>query len=248
LAPYTAGPKVSVASLNLARQTTDIVAAELVKTSIADADVILLQEVVHRKGEAEELEDALARKLGRHAAFAKEFELAPGLTEGLAVLSRYPIRDVEVLPLARYNCLFNSRDRIALAVTTDTPLGPVRLYNVHLDNRLNAGDRVAQVRTAIESAARFPGATLIGGDFNTNHIYWVGRLAPLPYMQRQATAVERIMRSHGFRTPFMKTGPTFDHLGLQLDWLYMNRLKAVQAGIEPVDFSDHHGIWAHLTL
>ena len=248
LVPDTGGPKLSVASLNLARQSASVVAGELARRSLADADILLLQEVVHRDGEAEELEDVLARRLGRHAAFAREFQLAPGLTEGLAILSRYPIRDIEVLPLAEYDCIFNSRHRIALAVTADTPVGPVRVYNVHLDNRLNAGDRVRQVKTAVESAARYSGSALIGGDFNTNHIYWIGRLAPLPYVQKQATAVEKLMRSYGFRTPFMRTGSTFDHLGFQLDWLYVNRLKPVQAGIEPIDFSDHHGIWARLEL
>jgi endonuclease/exonuclease/phosphatase family metal-dependent hydrolase len=244
LAPATTGPSLSVASLNLARQPNDAVMRELESKTVAGADVLLLQELLHRDGETEKLEERIARRFGGHAAFAPEFELFPGAIEGLAIVSRFPIGDVEIMPLARYDCHFHTRHRIALGVTLDTPSGRVRIYNVHLDTRINAADRVAQVKPVVKSAARFNGPSLIGGDFNTNHFYWIGRVAPLPYAQPQGRAVDRLMQAHGFSTPFRRTGPTFDHLNLQLDWLYVNRMKAVQASIEPIEFSDHHAIMA----
>jgi endonuclease/exonuclease/phosphatase (EEP) superfamily protein YafD len=40
--------------------------------------------------------------------------------------------------------------------------------------------------------------------------------------------------------------PTFDHLGLKLDWIFMKELKVLESGVQPIRFSDHHAVWARL--
>jgi endonuclease/exonuclease/phosphatase (EEP) superfamily protein YafD len=52
------------------------------------------------------------------------------------------------------------------------------------------------------------------------------------------------MKRRGYQTPIPTAWPTFDHLGMKLDWIYGFGLKPVAADIFPVRFSDHHAIWA----
>jgi hypothetical protein len=52
------------------------------------------------------------------------------------------------------------------------------------------------------------------------------------------------MIERGFSTPFIGRRATFDHLGMQLDWLYTRGLRATGSGIQPMEISDHHAIWA----
>src|SRR5688572_25278517 len=80
---------------------------------LRNADVLFLQEVV-REGEAS-VADAVAVRLGRFVAFASpEGRSTLG---GLAILSRYPLRDLRIHPLKPQNLVFRSRKRIALAAT-----------------------------------------------------------------------------------------------------------------------------------
>ena len=52
------------------------------------------------------------------------------------------------------------------------------------------------------------------------------------------------MVDQGFSTPFELRRPTFDHLKMQLDWLFCRRLRPSRSAIQPLAFSDHHAIWA----
>jgi hypothetical protein len=45
-----------------------------------------------------------------------------------------------------------SRDRVSLAQTVETPLSDERLFNLHLDSRVNPDQRLAQPSIAIEAA------------------------------------------------------------------------------------------------
>ena len=223
----------------------DHIANEIKATNgLRDADVLFLQEVV-REGEAN-VADAVAVRLGRFVAFASpEGRSTLG---GLAILSRYPLRDLRIHPLKPQNLVFRSRKRIALAATIVTPEGPVRLVNAHLDTRINPAERLAQLSAAIDDASCFYGPTVIGGDLNTNDMQWVSNVVPLPYPGWQASRVRILMESRGFRTPFQTRKATFDHLGMQLDWIYTNGLDPAAHGIEPVEFSDHHAIWVRLVI
>jgi hypothetical protein len=56
------------------------------------------------------------------------------------------------------------------------------------------------------------------------------------------------MTAHGFATPFSASGATFDHLGMQLDWIFANRFVVVDSMVQPLAFSDHHAIRVEYAL
>jgi endonuclease/exonuclease/phosphatase (EEP) superfamily protein YafD len=89
--------------------------------------------------------------------------------------------------------------------------------------------------------------SLIGGDFNTLHMFWIGHQVPILFGQDQAQAVRARMAAHGFWTPFGDR--VTDPLVLQkLDWIYLRGLQATASGVHPMPFSDHHAIWSRLAL
>jgi endonuclease/exonuclease/phosphatase (EEP) superfamily protein YafD len=239
---------LAVASLNIAKVTEiELMAREIEQDALLrTADAVLLQETVKLSSGELSSGEMLAKRLGRVAAFASPDE---GKTfTGLAILSLRPLRDVRVRQLKNVNLVFRTRKRIALAATVDTPYGPVRIINVHLDTRINPKERLEQLGPALEEAAAFAGPVIIGGDFNTNDMQWVSHVVPVPYPGWQAAAVRKLMTEKGFSTPFELRRATFDHLRMQLDWLFTNRLPALRYSIQPIDFSDHHAIWAEFDL
>jgi endonuclease/exonuclease/phosphatase family metal-dependent hydrolase len=238
------GQTLTVASLNIAMVEDPNVIAQEIRTApnLSNADVLLLQEVVNQNHTS--VAEAVARQLGREAAFASpDGVLTKG---GLAILSRHPIADQRVHQLKPQNLVFRSRKRIALAATILTPDGPVRIINVHLDTRINPGERIAQLRPALDDASCFYGPSVIGGDFNTNDMQWVSNVVPLPYKGWQAARVRILMESRGYRTPFQKREATFHHLGMQLDWIYVAGLEPIGHGIDRIAFSDHDAVWTRL--
>jgi endonuclease/exonuclease/phosphatase (EEP) superfamily protein YafD len=235
---------LSVVSLNMAKEA-DVgrIFKELGDhKSILDADVLLLQEVAKPSERAPSVADEIAGRLNRHVLFASPEKLPTTL--GVAIVSKYPLRDAHIRNLRRANLVFRTRSRVALAATVDTPVGPVRIAEAHLDTRINPEARADQIDPVVRDAEAFNGPAVIGGDFNTNDLLWFAAVVPIPAPGRQAAAVRRLMESHGFFTPFGPTGATFDHLGMELDWIYSNRLRPVSAAVQPLDFSDHHAIRA----
>jgi endonuclease/exonuclease/phosphatase family metal-dependent hydrolase len=239
-APASGG--LAVVSLNMAREADAgrIVAEWRARPSLGSADVWLLQEVVHLDGEQPSVAHIVAGELGLHVASAP---MKRGNTvEGLAILSRYPLRDVDVRQLPVFDLVYRSRSRIALAATVDTPSGSVRVFNAHLDTRINARERVAQLAPVIQEAAAWPGPVVLGGDFNTNYMRWIRSLVPIPFAHYQAAPLDKALAARGFSTLLRRTGPTFDHFGFQLDWIYTREMDASEARVQPVDFSDHHAV------
>ena len=211
--------------------------------ALRDADVFLLQEV-----KEEPTQKCVAYRLGTalllHVAYAPA---AAGVTDrGLAILSRFPLRDVQIHALKPYNLHFHSRTRLALSATADTPWGPVRLSDTHLDTRLNTTDRLAQLDPVVRDSAAFAGRRILGGDFNSNPFYWVERVLPLPAIRSQAYAVEEFMTRNGFQTAIPESAATFDYLGMHLDWIWLAGLRPAGSRVIPLDFSDHHAVWTRV--
>lgn len=235
-----------VSSLNLDMETdTDRMTKDVFgNAALQDCDILLLQEVV-RSGDINAAEQ-FALHNGRHVIFAAP---APGDTlSGLAIISRYPIQDTETLRLKQFDLKFRPRRRLALLATVDTPYGPVRIMNTHLDTRINAQSRLEQLTPAIEKLEHFDGPRVIGGDLNTNNNAWIGHTVPLPFLQIQTGAVRELMSRYGFVTPFRTTGPTHRMFGMHLDWIYAKQLDAIDAGVERIAFSDHRAIWARFGI
>jgi endonuclease/exonuclease/phosphatase family metal-dependent hydrolase len=241
-----AAQSITVASLNLAMVTdADAIVKEIrSKPALAEADILLFQEVVVKDGAA--VAERVAKMLGREMISASpDGRNSHG---ALAILSRLPMENPATHKLKPQNLIFRSRSRIALAVTVNTPFGRIRVINAHLDTRINPGERVAQLQAALDDASCFNGPSIIGGDFNTNDMQWVSNVVPVPWPGWQAERVRVLMEQRGYTTPFQVRRATFDHLGMQLDWIYSAGLNALASGIEPLAFSDHHAVWAKLSL
>ena len=237
---------LTVLSLNLAmREDVDQIVAELTRLGIGQADLILLQEVVQR-GEDPDVALQLAARLGLESSYRTAFTLNDEKAVGLALVSRFPARDLRVIDLKPISLRFRSRTRIALGATVDTPAGPVRVYNLHLDTRINLGQRLDQLSAVAREVDATGGPVLVGGDFNTNNNHWLFNALPLPFVGRQGAGVQRFMAENGFRSVFALGRPTHDVLRMQLDWLFLRGLHASSMSIRPVALSDHHALLASL--
>jgi endonuclease/exonuclease/phosphatase family metal-dependent hydrolase len=118
-----------------------IAAALRSRPGLAAADLVLLQEV-----------ESAAKQLDLHCAYAPGYGLPSGGSHGVAILSRFPLRDLEVTELPYNHTVLNSARRVGLGATIDASTGPVRVYAVHLDNRISATERVRQLAPVLDAA------------------------------------------------------------------------------------------------
>lgn len=140
-------------------------------------DVIALQECRPLDGLAgRTTADVLADALGMHAHYATAVAWTageyPGLRagqEGLALITRAPLLDVQTLPLPEAR---PAEARLLLSGRVATPGGPVWVHTTHLHYRLDDGvAREAQV-LAVDAAVRACGRgntdapQILCGDFN----------------------------------------------------------------------------------
>lgn len=213
---------------------------------LAAADVIFLQEVIAPR-DADSSACAVARDRGWHCAYAPGHGLRGG-SLGVAILSRRPLADLQAIALPYFNVRFNAGRRVALAATIDVGGTPVRLFSVHLDNRLDAGQRTRQLAPVIESAAGWDGPAIIAGDMNTSPFTWVGHVFPVPAGTHD-DKIERFVRAHGFTTPVAASGPTHQWLSMRLDAIYTRGLRVGEFQVEHgVRESDHLPMWADVSL
>ncbi|HVV81824.1 MAG TPA: endonuclease/exonuclease/phosphatase family protein [Kofleriaceae bacterium] len=213
--------------------------------ALRDADLLLLSEV-HAHGPCSDACVAGAR-LGMASAYAPGHRQDRG-TEGVAILSRWPLSDVEVIELPYHGVVVNSARRVAVAATAMTGDGPVRVYAVHLDNRIAPSARVAQLAPVLERTRAWPGPVVIGGDFNTSPFSWIGGVVPVP-TGRQHGAVEAAVRRAGLTTPVTGSGATSAWLSMRLDAIYTRGVAVRSFGVSrDVRISDHLPLWADVEL
>ena len=244
--PVISGPGLSVVTLNMAKSTEiDRILREFQGISaLKDADILLLQEVKQDQNARQCAAELLAARLGLHVTYSPA---TTGVTDqGLAILSRYPLSDVHVQPLKRFDLRYRSRTRIALAATADSPWGPVRIFNAHLDTRLNSAQRLEQLEPVLQASGEVQGPLIIGGDFNSNGFYWLQHVLPLPALRSQAHYVHDHMTGIGFSTSIPPGETTFDYLGMHLDWIWLRGLESKMSRVYPLDFSDHHAVWTRV--
>lgn len=214
-----------------------------IQSSLSGAELFLLQEIESSACEREIRLRQVARRLDMHFAYAPAYARWDGGSHGVGILSRFPLCDIEVIELPRYNVYFNSGCRIALGATAETDDGAVRVYSVHLDNRINTSDRLNQLAPVLERAAMDNGAVIIGGDLNTTPFCWLAHVLPM-VCGRQAARVEAAVRLRGYATPTVDVGPTSKWLGMRLDALFIRGLTPVYAGVDrSVRVSDHLPLW-----
>jgi endonuclease/exonuclease/phosphatase family metal-dependent hydrolase len=135
------------------------------------ADVIGLQEVDKFWSERSNWEDQpawLARRLDMHVTYAANLDLPPlnpgepRRQYGTAILSRFPIKDVQNTLLAMYP---GQEQRGLLEATIKVRGTSVRFANTHLTHNNNA-ERLEQVKQVIDLLGTSRQSTVLVGDLN----------------------------------------------------------------------------------
>lgn len=213
---------------------------------LRDADVIVMEEVARDERSVDpwcSAACAIGRELGYHVRYAPGHAQRPG-SHGVAILSRAPISDAEVIELPYFDVKFNSGRRIALTATVDIDGTPTTIYAVHLENRLTVADRRKQMIPILEHARTKTTPVIIAGDFNTSPMTWLAHVVPIP-TGSQDDRLEELVRSYGFETPTADSGPTFRYLGMKLDGIYTRGFDTKRFGTTSASFvSDHSALWA----
>lgn len=255
LAPLWADPSappnpslgLSVISVNLASHSEVSIVDALfaANPALSKADVYLLQEVF-RSDSGIVMPAAFAERHGLHMLYAPAYRLKQGGEIGLAILSRYPIRQSQIIPLPAFNLTFRSRQRIALEAIADAPAGPLTLLNVHLDTRISFAQRKRQLEPLFARLASSSSHSVIGGDFNTNPFQWKLGFLPYPSTRTQAAQIARLFAGNGFQSAFPLGKQTHDLPTFQLDWMFTKEWNPLETKVFPLRQSDHHALWAHL--
>jgi endonuclease/exonuclease/phosphatase family metal-dependent hydrolase len=223
-----------------------LVAALRNDTEIGGAFVVGLQEADRHRKRSGNVNTArfIADELGMHYAWAappraKDDKDAEDET-GVAILSTYPLADVEriVLPHAGPG----GRRRVALGATVRLDqTRHLRVYTVHAETRLAIAKKTEQWRAVLDSLhAKHPKETraVVLGDFNT-------------IKDKDVRAARRLFDEAQFSTPFPDDKSTWKTLfvKLKLDWLWLRNLDATAHGIaRHVKFSDHWPLWVKVKV
>lgn len=165
--------------------------------AVAEADVIALQEVERfwqRSGMADEPAE-LARLLPRHHwVYGANLDMDADLKGpdgavlhrrrqfGTMLLSRRPILSTRNHPLPKYGTLTqHSIQQGALEAVIELPMGPLRLYSVHLSH-LDVATRLPQIQALLDIHRRAPaeGGAWCGGHPNPAAGWTEGAMPPMP--------------------------------------------------------------------
>lgn len=215
---------------------------------LRSADLLFLQEIEAHLQEGSNRAEQVATALAMNFAYAPGYGLPGGGSHGVAILSRYPLREIEVIELPYYHVVVNSARRVAIAATLTLAGKDLRVYSVHLDNRISPTKRKKQLAPVFRAAALFDGPAIIAGDLNTSPFCWAFALLPIP-CGLQDNAAEQSARKNGFQTPVANSGATSKWLSMKLDAIYVRGLEPGKSAVEhSVRLSDHLPLWLDLEL
>ncbi len=197
-----------------------------------DPDVVLLNEVdTHDRPGGVHQARWFARRLGMHVAYDANITFAWG-RRGNAVLSRYPIGDVDRFDL---HVPEGSRPRGLMRVRLATP-GPAAVRFDVWTTHLNPGvGRLRQAQGVRERVGILSCATLLGGDLNAR---------PDTPIRRAVTTHLRDLWDDVGRGP----GETNFHGTKRIDYLFHDRATPLRAWVTPRRHSDHRGVVGVLRL
>jgi endonuclease/exonuclease/phosphatase family metal-dependent hydrolase len=141
---------------------------ELIRAGIRalDPDLVGLQEVFERDGHSQAHE--IAAGLGLGVGFGQAHDFGGGFHFGNAVLSRWPVASLTVLPLPVGDA---DEQRSLLCAEIEAPLGRIPFYTTHLNWKYHHGvvreRQVVAIAAHIEEAASAHALpAVLVGDFN----------------------------------------------------------------------------------
>lgn len=255
MVPLAAPAQVRVVSFNVEKGADVDGLARAIRATpgLAEGGILLLQEIESHPGEAGSRASRLAAALGMGYVYAPERVEGDG-THGPAILSPWPLRRVQIMELPYADLAVSKAPRIALAAEVVIGDQVLHVIDLHLDTRLNAIERILQMRPAVLDA---PWPTIVGGDLNTNPFAWAGDTLPqLPagtvVDSDQAPVIDDYMRHLDYATPTAALGPTLRFAGLidtRLDAIYTRGVASVPGAVErTVTLSDHWPLWIDVVL
>ena len=234
---------ILVVSYNVHMESAARIARALEGPHLRRADLVFLQEIESHDTEGLSRAGQIAARLGMSYAYAPGYGLRAGGSHGVAILSRWPLRDLELVELPRERVVFNSARRVALGATALVPGRALRVYSVHLDNRINPTARRRQLAPVLAAASGSKLPVIIAGDMNTSPFCWIGHVVPVP-CGHQGDRLEALVRERGFDAPATGSGRTSQWLNMRLDAVYTRGLAARAVGVErSVRVSDHLPLW-----
>lgn len=205
---------------------------------IGGATIIGLQEVDRNKKRTgnRNTARAMAEALNMNYAWAAPPTAKPQQEEetGVAILSPYPMKDVERIVLPHPGP--GGRRRVALGATVRIGTTDVRVYSVHAETRISIKKKMEQQRAVLDALARHSPTpcAIVLGDFNT-------------WESRAVRETSRLFPNAGFTTPIPHDNSTFKafiFIKLKLDWIWLRGLRAKGSGIaRQIALSDHWPLW-----
>jgi endonuclease/exonuclease/phosphatase family metal-dependent hydrolase len=249
-------------NIHLGRRLPHILELFRTHPELSRADVIALQEVVcdrrtetppneiptrssgalHRGSSGRVEHSNQARVLAERLGFTSV--CLPGKRKGdrelgLALLSRYPLTEIEriVLPQERRA---GDLPRIALGATLVIGTLRIRIYNMHVQALVPRELKIRQVEAVLQSARhQATPYRLILGDLNM-------------LTRRDRRALERVLGEAGFSPALPEPTWTYRRfflIRMALDGIYVQNLRVLASGVlQDVTASDHRPIWADIAL
>ncbi|HVF29132.1 MAG TPA: endonuclease/exonuclease/phosphatase family protein [Pyrinomonadaceae bacterium] len=245
--PSPAPPEIKIVSYNIRWRGGDELRAliEVLRddAEIGGAAIIGLQEVDRNKKRTDHINTArvMAEALGMYYAWAAPPRAKNDVQEdetGVAVLSRYPLTDVERLVLPHEGP--GGRRRAGIGVTARVGASDVRVYSLHAETRLAMEKKMEQLGAALDDLKRYPKIkrAVVVGDFNT-------------IKAKDVQGARRVFTKADFVTPFADDRATWKTfiIELKLDGFWLRGLEPVGSGIvRRVKFSDHWPMWVTAKL
>ncbi len=239
-------------------------------------DILLLSEVDRgcQRTDFRNIARDYAERLGYYYVYATEFiELPsnrgntgpydPPLCEhGNAIVSRYPLGNVRQIRHAQNRSWYTppaepepDEPRLGgrIAIAADAKVGDdlVRLYVLHLESTISAGDiRDAQAEEIAQDAESVSHPIVVGGDFNVFG-YFQDLEAGMVNQPAVKSFLDRGFTDDHDRLPLDARFTTFDPFPLVIDLILVRDMSTTDAGRCDPDacgtLSDHLPIWSTVT-
>ena len=130
---------------------------------------------------------------------------------------------------------FFNMPKMALATVYDTENGPLLVLNIHAINFKGLSAFKLYLAKAAELLENFTGAVLVAGDFNT----WSGG---------RLTALRQAARALHLQEVIFQPDTRKHFWGQPVDFIFTRGLQTKRAWVEQTAASDHHPLWACLSI
>ncbi len=178
-------------------------------------------------------------------------------SEGVAILSKYPISDVQYSELSPRAGFFEHR--VALSVSIETFIGKIRIVCTHLTNG-ESDINLGQIQSLYDFSSKFHEPLIIAGDFNAREDE-----PQIKYLQEKWTDVYRAThpRDPGLTCCIDDLYDPDDILEVRIDYIFISPGKDIKIKTHDIEVifdspqrvnsgliwaSDHAGLYAEFVL